>query len=113
MATQSDQSNSERIAMLESALAQAKVEVDRWPKLSATWPVPIEDGTFMLDDGETTIAADKLTAGQLDGTACIWCDRHDGHMMPVGHGPRGQVFEHTPDCPERTDEEYDESDGHA
>jgi hypothetical protein len=53
---------------------------------------------FVLDDG-TTIAPPDLSAEQLDGTACIWCGRRGGHMMPVGHGPRGQVFEHTPDCP--------------
>ncbi|MDR5728413.1 MAG: hypothetical protein RB191_13380 [Terriglobia bacterium] len=41
---------------------------------------------------------EALSAGQLDGASCIWCDRSDGPMMPVRNGPRGQLFAHTTDC---------------
>lgn len=43
--------------------------------------------------------ADRLDSTQdiedaLDGTACLFCGSHRGPMMPVGIGPRGQVFAH-------------------
>ena len=42
----------------------------------------------------------EATDRQLDGFACVSCGAEPDLMMPVGFGPRGQVFEcaygHTP-----------------
>jgi hypothetical protein len=38
-----------------------------------------------------------LSAAQLDGLHCAYCDEFSDEMVPAGWGPRGQMFRH-PDC---------------
>lgn len=44
---------------------------------------------------------------RLDGRACVVCGREGGPMIPVGHGPRGQLFAHR-GCVENVEREGDE-----
>lgn len=44
-------------------------------------------------------APDDLTAAQLDGIKCIYCEYHEPPSRPVGHLRGSQVFAH-PYCAE-------------
>ncbi len=49
----------------------------------------------IIQTGENSfIAGDqRLTDRQIDGYACIRCGDEPIRMIPVGFGPRGQLFE--------------------
>lgn len=40
----------------------------------------------------------RLTDRQLNGLACYWCGREGTAMVPLGWGPRGQLFGCDPPC---------------
>ncbi len=40
---------------------------------------------------------------RLDGLACAICGLETGPMVPVGDGPRGQLFAH-PECAENAED---------
>jgi hypothetical protein len=47
---------------------------------------------------EHDLAADALSAEQLDGLACAYCGGRGGAMRLIGDGPEGQLFLHADPC---------------